>query len=182
MRARANLLCTRAAYLNTGSAAGGSNLEENTVPFWVGAASPDAMRETRQARGEDGTIRDPFSGAAMESLTSVQSHLPAYFQSVARIGHQVASALSYAHERNTVHRDIKPSNLLLDTNGVLWVADFGLRSSKTTDTHALATLWALYVTCRPNVFRDVPSRTSCVQTPEELRLERARPCRASGRC
>jgi len=45
---------------------------------------------------------------------------------VARIGVQVAEALAYAHAQGILHRDIKPSNLLLDRNGTVWVADFGL--------------------------------------------------------
>ncbi len=49
-----------------------------------------------------------------------------YWQSVARIGEQVASALHYAHGQGVLHRDIKPSNLLLDTAGNVWVTDFGL--------------------------------------------------------
>jgi WD40 repeat protein/serine/threonine protein kinase/Tfp pilus assembly protein PilF len=49
-----------------------------------------------------------------------------YWQSVARIGIQVADALEYAHEQGLFHRDIKPSNLLLDTQGTVWVTDFGL--------------------------------------------------------
>jgi WD40 repeat protein/serine/threonine protein kinase/tetratricopeptide (TPR) repeat protein len=51
---------------------------------------------------------------------------PNYWQSVARIGVQVASALDYAHKQGILHRDIKPSNLLLDTAGTVWVTDFGL--------------------------------------------------------
>jgi serine/threonine protein kinase len=50
----------------------------------------------------------------------------AYWQSVARLGRQVASALDYAHSQNVLHRDIKPANLLLDATGTVWVADFGL--------------------------------------------------------
>ena len=49
-----------------------------------------------------------------------------YWQSVARIGIQVADALGYAHGQGTLHRDIKPANLLLDTQGIVWITDFGL--------------------------------------------------------
>lgn len=49
-----------------------------------------------------------------------------YWQSVARIGIQVAEALAYANSQGILHRDIKPSNLLLDNQGTVWVADFGL--------------------------------------------------------
>ena len=38
----------------------------------------------------------------------------------------MAEALHYAHHQGTLHRDIKPGNLLLDTQGTVWVADFGL--------------------------------------------------------
>jgi hypothetical protein len=56
-----------------------------------------------------------------------------YWQSVARLGIQVAEALVYAHSQTTLHRDIKPSNLLLDPQGTVWVTDFGLAKAADSD-------------------------------------------------
>jgi serine/threonine protein kinase len=54
----------------------------------------------------------------------------AYWQSVARVGIQVAEALAYAAGQGVLHHDIKPSNLLLDEQGNVWVADFGLAKAE----------------------------------------------------
>jgi serine/threonine protein kinase/Flp pilus assembly protein TadD/thioredoxin-related protein len=68
------------------------------------------------------------SSGERSTLTESGRH---YWLSVARIGLQVAEALDYAHSQGILHRDIKPSNLLLDTQGTVWVTDFGLAKAVT---------------------------------------------------
>jgi serine/threonine protein kinase/WD40 repeat protein/tetratricopeptide (TPR) repeat protein len=68
------------------------------------------------------TIRLPGQSEA-STLSESGSH---YWQSVARVGVQVADALAHAATQGVLHRDIKPSNLLLDETGNVWVTDFGL--------------------------------------------------------
>jgi serine/threonine protein kinase len=73
------------------------------------------------------TIRLP--GQTEASTLSESGHH--YWQSVARVGMQVADALAHASSQGVLHRDIKPSNLLLDDTGNVWVTDFGLAKADT---------------------------------------------------
>ena len=42
------------------------------------------------------------------------------------LGMQLCDALAYAHNRKTLHRDIKPGNIMVNDQGQVKVADFGL--------------------------------------------------------
>jgi serine/threonine protein kinase len=51
---------------------------------------------------------------------------------------QICEALQFAHDRGIVHRDIKPENILIDTQGRVKIADFGLAKLMRADTAAPA--------------------------------------------
>ncbi|WOL01585.1 hypothetical protein Cni_G10302 [Canna indica] len=59
---------------------------------------------------------------------------------------QLLEGLSHCHSRGVLHRDIKGSNLLIDNNGILRIADFGLATFFSSDqkqqlTSRVVTLW-----------------------------------------
>lgn len=54
---------------------------------------------------------------AAEQLTSSQA---------LAVVSQICDALQYAHDESVIHRDIKPENVLLDKQGRVKIADFGL--------------------------------------------------------
>lgn len=82
---------------------------------------PPLSLATELMRG--GTLRTLCRGRA----------LPA--EVVARLFLDLIEGLDYAHGRGLIHRDVKPANLLLNEDGVLAVADFGI--AKAVDDTAL---------------------------------------------
>uniref|UniRef100_H2YBU8 Protein kinase domain-containing protein n=1 Tax=Ciona savignyi TaxID=51511 RepID=H2YBU8_CIOSA len=59
--------------------------------------------------------------------------------------YQILQGITYCHSRRVLHRDMKPQNLLIDRNGIIKLADFGLARAfgipVRVYTHEVVTLW-----------------------------------------
>jgi serine/threonine protein kinase len=78
--------------------------------------------------GEDASqsyiVTQLVSGGNLKDLQEKQGSFPP--EIAAAIALQVAEGLRVAHAGGVVHRDIKPENLLIDKDGTVKVADFGI--------------------------------------------------------
>ncbi|CAI9285158.1 unnamed protein product [Lactuca saligna] len=92
----------------------GSELGEETLSVYLEYVSGGSIHKLLQEYG-------PFREPVIQNYTR-----------------QVLSGLSYLHGRNTVHRDIKGANILVDPNGEIKLADFGMAKHITNCTSMLS--------------------------------------------
>lgn len=76
--------------------------------------------------GPDGRVFIVMGFYEGENLATRISHAPLTIDQSVSVVRQIAQGLAHAHAHNVIHRDIKPSNVILCSDGVAKIVDFGL--------------------------------------------------------
>jgi serine/threonine protein kinase len=81
------------------------------------------IHEVGETDGELYIVMELVEGKSLREM-SADAGLPP--ESVLRYGVQIASALARAHDRGIIHRDLKAANIVVTSDGLVKVLDFGL--------------------------------------------------------
>jgi predicted Ser/Thr protein kinase len=76
-------------------------------------------------------LMEYVDGVNLRSLLRAQKMAP---EAALRIVPAICEALQYAHQQGIVHRDIKPENILIDKQGRVKIADFGIAKMLGTES------------------------------------------------
>lgn len=105
------------------SATNQSLLEEARASSALAHPHICTIYEVGEAEGELYVVMEMLEGKTLCDMYG-QTGLPP--DSVIRYGAQIASALARAHGRGIVHRDLKSANIVITSDGLAKVLDFGL--------------------------------------------------------
>ncbi len=94
-----------------------------------------AVYDAGEDDGRPYIVMEVVEGETLAAVLARAGRLPA--QQVAELGLQAAAGLAHAHAHGLVHRDVKPQNLLIRSDGVLKVADFGIARAAAAATSRL---------------------------------------------
>lgn len=64
----------------------------------------------------------------------IREKAPMSYKEVVSIAKQVAAALTIAHKNHIIHRDVKPHNIMITTDGIAKLADFGIAKAVSDST------------------------------------------------
>jgi tRNA A-37 threonylcarbamoyl transferase component Bud32 len=82
-----------------------------------------AIHEFGETGGNFYLLMEFVDGLTLRQLLQTRKLSP---EEALAIVPKICEALQYAHQQGVVHRDIKPENILLDKNGQVKIADFGI--------------------------------------------------------
>lgn len=85
------------------------------------------IHAVEQHEGTQFIVMEYFPGSNLSARMAPDTCIP--LEEGIAITQQLASALAYAHDRAIIHRDIKPANVLINSDNLIKLTDFGIAAA-----------------------------------------------------